>query len=72
MTTKIEERKWEMPIPLDTIILPEFPVSALPREVSAYVKAVATFTQTPPEMAGLLSLGVLATAFQGRYVIEAK
>lgn len=61
---------WEKPIPFDTIKTPDFPVDTLPAPVAAFVEALAESTQTPPEMAGILSLGVLATAFQSKYTVQ--
>ena len=40
--------------------------------MASFVKALAESTQTPEEMAGILSLGILATAFQSRYSVEVK
>ena len=61
---------WEEPIPFDTIDTPNFPVESLPGPLSAFVECLAESTQTPEEMAGILSLGVLATAFQSKYEVE--
>lgn len=61
---------WEAPVPFESIETPPFPVEALPGPLSAFVEHLAESTQTPEEMAGLLSLGVLSTAFQGRYTVE--
>lgn len=61
---------WEKPIPFDTIKTPDFPVDTLPAPVAAFVEALAESTQTPPEMAGILSLGVLATAFQSKCTVQ--
>ena len=63
--------EWEEPIPFeeDTKTRP-FPTDALPPPVRDMVRCLAESTQTPEEMAGLLSLGVLSTAFQSRYVME--
>ena len=49
---------------------PEFPVWALPGPIKDYVEALSTATQTPLEMAGVLSLGVLAMTVQGRYMVQ--
>ena len=68
---ELSQEDWEPPIPFDTTTeLPDFPLSALPGPVRDYVSALSTATQTPPEMAGILSLGVLAMAVQGRYVLQ--
>lgn len=42
----------------------------LPKPVADFVEALAETTQTPIGMPGLLSLGVLAMAFQRRYYVE--
>ena len=61
---------WEKPIPFDEIQTPDFPVEALPGPLGAFVECLAESTQTPEEMGGTVSLGVLATAFQRRYEVE--
>lgn len=61
--------KWEKPIPLE-VQLPPFPVQSLPGPMADFVEALSVSTQTPPEMAGVLALGVLATAFQGKHTVE--
>lgn len=63
-------QEWAEPVPFDTIQTPDFPVDTLPAPVAAFVGALAESTQTPPEMAGILSLGVLATAFQSKYTVQ--
>lgn len=61
---------WEAPVPFESIETPPFPVKSLPGPMGAFVECLAKSTQTPEEMAGLLSLGVLSTVFQGRYTVE--
>lgn len=61
---------WEPPIPFESINTPVFPLESLPGPLARFVECLAESTQTPEEMAGLLSLGVLATAFQSRYEVE--
>lgn len=63
---------WDAPIPLDEYDLPEFPVEALPEWLAAFVEALAIETETPTDLAGMIALGVLATAMQRRYVAEPK
>ncbi len=61
---------WDAPIPLTTRPdLPTFPVDALPAWLGAMVAAVAEETQTPADLAGCLSLAVLATTAGGRAVV---
>ena len=62
--------EWLVPIPFDTPYIPDFPVECLPSPLSSFVECLAESTQTPEEMAGALSLGVLALAFQGKYAVE--
>lgn len=50
--------------------LPSFPVDALPSVIRRYVSAVAEHSQTSPDMAAVISLGVLATCLQGKYQVE--
>ncbi len=50
--------------------LPKFPVDVLPEVVKDYVTAVAENSQTSPDMAAVISLGVLASCLQGKYVVE--
>lgn len=52
--------------------LPEFPVAALPPAIAAYVKAVAESSQTSPDMAAVISLGVLSCCLQGKYQLQVK
>lgn len=54
----------------DECDLPEFPVEALPPFIGNYVRAVSQHTQTALDMAGTISLGVLAVCLQGKYQIE--
>ncbi|HZD71579.1 MAG TPA: YfjI family protein [Actinomycetes bacterium] len=46
-------------------VLPAFPVEVLPAWLGEYVTAVATATQTPPDLGGMLALAVLAAACAG-------
>ncbi len=65
-----ETSVWEEPIPFDTMDAPDFPIESLPAPMAALVNALAESTQTPPEMAGVLALGVMATAHQSKYDLE--
>jgi replicative DNA helicase len=57
---------WEPPIPFGVAgEVPAFPVEVLPGWLGDYVAAVATATQTPPDLAGMLALAVLATVVAG-------
>jgi len=62
---------WAPPVPFGTTgNLPVFPVEVLPDWLGEYVAAVATATQTPPDLAGMLALAVLATITAGAVEVE--
>jgi hypothetical protein len=64
-------RGWEPPIPVGVSgDVPAFPVEVLPGWLGDYVAAVATATQTPPDLAGMLALAVLATVAAGAVEVE--
>ena len=50
--------------------LPSFPVECLPANLRDYVTAVAEHSQTAPDLAAVISLGVLAVCLQGKYQVE--
>jgi putative DNA primase/helicase len=57
---------WELPALLGPATeAPTFPVRALPTWLAGYVQAEAHATQTPPDLAGMLVLSVLAAAAGG-------
>jgi len=62
---------WTRPAPLAaTGTLPGFPTGTLPGWLASFVQAVATATQTPPDLAGMLALSALATAAGGRVEVQ--
>jgi replicative DNA helicase len=62
---------WTPPIPFGgTREVPAFPVEVLPGWLGEYVAAVATATQTPPDLAGMLALAVLATVAAGAVEVQ--
>ena len=63
---------WEQPIKFESAEISEFPVNELPITISDYVRAVAETTQTPPDMAAVSSLAILALCLQGKFMIEGK
>lgn len=54
---------WVVPDKIDGFELTEFPVDCLPSWLRQFVVELATETQTPVEMAALVSLSVLASIF---------
>jgi hypothetical protein len=64
-------RGWEPPVPFGIAgEVPAFPVEVLPSWLGEYVAAVATATQTPPDLAGMLALAVLATVAASAVEVE--
>jgi hypothetical protein len=62
---------WEPPVPFGVAgEVPPFPVEVLPGWLGEYVAAVATATQTPADLAGMLALAVLATVAAGAVEVE--
>ncbi|MFC4122069.1 YfjI family protein [Nonomuraea zeae] len=59
----VEAAPWSTPGSDDTAppVLPAFPLNTLPGDTGKFVQAVATYTQTPPEIAAFAALGALAT-----------
>jgi replicative DNA helicase len=67
----VGERGWAPPVPIGVAgEVPAFPVEVLPEWLGEYVAAVATATQTPPDLAGMLALAVLATVAAGAVEVE--
>ncbi|PZS12461.1 MAG: hypothetical protein DLM64_04865 [Solirubrobacterales bacterium] len=55
---------------LSTSSLPAFPLDALPGDITRWVEAVAEETQTPPDLAAVAALGVLAAAALGAAIVD--
>jgi hypothetical protein len=64
------EAEWAAPAPL-AADLPPFPVDRLPGWLRTFVLAEAKATQTPPDLAAMLVLAVVATAAAGRVKVSA-
>jgi replicative DNA helicase len=70
-TIGLDGRGWAPPIPFSvTGDPPMFPVGVLPGWLGEYVATVATATQTPPDLAGMLALAVLATVAAGTVEVQ--
>lgn len=63
---------WPKPIAFDEFDLPPFPVDALPPIVKDFVTAEAEATQTPPDLAAMLCLTVMAAVAAKRGVVMVK
>ncbi len=68
------KREWEPPAPLGEVgrNLPAFPIDVLPSWMSDFLAALATDTQTPRDLGGMLSLAALAAAASGRVMVEVR
>lgn len=67
-----QEEPWELPIPFDVFNLPSFPTNCFPDWVAEYVEAVAEDTQTPEDMAAVVTLGILTIPCNKVYKVEGK
>ena len=68
-----ESTGWEPPAPLGRgSPAPTFPVQALPESLAIFVEAEAAATQTPPDLAGILVLSVLAAAAGGLAEVQVR
>lgn len=63
---------WDKLVPLNEVVLPAFPIDALPDVLKNYVSDVAESTQTPIDMAGVASLALMSIAMQPRYKVFGK
>ena len=62
---------WEAPAPFHEYTVPTFPTYTLPTWLSTYVEAEAVATQTPPDLAAMLSLAVCAASCAKKVEIRA-
>ncbi len=63
--------EWSTPIPLDDGVAREpFPIGSLPPWIADQVAAVSAASATPPDLAGVLGLAMLATVAGGRIEVE--
>jgi hypothetical protein len=62
--------RWDPPVPLSQFDLLRFPTDALPGWLCAYVEALATATQTPVDLAGMLSLSILSAACAKKVIVR--
>ena len=60
---------WGDPLLPGTRLTPEIPASILPGIFGAHAAAVAESTQTPPAIATMFTISILATVLQGRFEV---
>jgi len=61
--------EWPDPLMPGTKLTPEIPPSTLPGIFGEHAAAVAESTQTPPALATMFSISILATVLQGRFEV---
>ena len=66
----VQPEPWELPISIDTPVLPPVTRKMMPETLGDMVFAVSANTETPPELATILGLAACATACQKKYTIE--
>jgi hypothetical protein len=65
-----EPEPWPEPVPFDApILLPDFPVEALPPELGDFASEVAQTVQVPVDLPASLSLAVASATVARRYVV---
>ena len=62
--------EWTDPLPIEALDAPRFPLDALPPVLADMVRDVAAVTQTPPDLAGTMALGVVGAVCSRRVDVE--
>jgi putative DNA primase/helicase len=70
ITKSNESAKFQEFSPLSESIAPPLPVDCLPAWLSDFCRELSISTQTPVDMALMVSLPILATALQGKFVVS--
>jgi hypothetical protein len=63
---------WELPSPFTEYDLPEFPLDALPDWLRSYVKGLSVATQTPMDLAAMLSLANISATLAGKVKVRVR
>lgn len=64
--------EWEAPAPFFNFELPDFPADALPSWLRSFVESLSSSTQTPLDLAALMSLAVSSAAVARNVRVEAR
>jgi hypothetical protein len=62
--------EWPEPISLDNPVLPDLPTGKSVPWLDEMIRATATATETPPELAALMGLGAIAAAVQWKFIVQ--
>jgi putative DNA primase/helicase len=65
-----KDEDWDDPVLFGQLETPEIPADILPSWLGVYAEAVSKHTQTPPAMAVMLGLPIVATCLQKRFVVS--
>lgn len=63
---------WETPVSFRRDPVPPFPTAALPWKLQAFVRELSRFTETAPDVAGVLALAAVAGSVAGKVIIAPK
>ncbi len=63
---------WPEPLPLEEVPLLPWPENSFPAPFEIFIKELARSTETPIELAAMLTLSVVATATHKRYQVQIK
>ena len=61
---------WDDPVIPSRLVAPNIPADLLPGWLGEYVDALSMYTQTPPGMAVMMALSVVATCIQKRFEVS--
>ncbi len=67
-----ETHVWNAPLPLEGVSLPPWPKDVFPEPFGVFAAELSRSTETPPELAALLTLAAVATAAQKNYQVQVK
>jgi hypothetical protein len=63
-------KEWETPKPLDTLIIPDFPIESFPPTIKKFVERVSEYVQAPLDMVACAILAVFALASAGKFTVS--
>jgi hypothetical protein len=64
--------QWQLPVPIGSVVLPEWPNDIFIEEVQKFVCELAKSTETPLELSSLTVLSAISTATHGKYLVQVK
>lgn len=67
-----KEEEWQAVISLDESVLPTWPRDIFPDEIQRFVNSLSESTETPIEMASMLTLAAISATVGGKYQVRVK